>query len=147
MKLTLGQSAKIAKRAKGTLSKALNSGGISAQKDAAGRWQIDPSELTRWIDANPLPNTSENRLETHTETPENRTFDLEVKMLREQISDIKEERDRERSQLIDQIEDLRNRLTGAETERMRLNAIITDQRVTKNSRKISIWSRLIGRPN
>ena len=53
MKLTLGQAAKTAKRSKGTLSKALNSGGISAEKDDKGRWQIDPSELSRWMSANP----------------------------------------------------------------------------------------------
>lgn len=57
MKLTLGQAAKTAKRSKGTLSKALNSGGISAEKDDKGRWQIDPSELSRWMSANPFPNS------------------------------------------------------------------------------------------
>ncbi len=38
------------------------------------------------------------------------------------------ERDRERGQLVDQIEDLRARLDGAEAERVRLNALLTDQR-------------------
>ena len=61
MKLTLGQAAKTAKRSKGMLSKALNSGGISAEKDDKGRWQIDPSELSRWMSANPFPNSHENQ--------------------------------------------------------------------------------------
>ena len=64
MKLTLGQAAKTAKRSKGTLSKALNSGGISAEKDDKGRWQIDPSELSRWMSANPFPNSPQNQSET-----------------------------------------------------------------------------------
>ncbi|WP_143092524.1 helix-turn-helix domain-containing protein, partial [Sulfitobacter brevis] len=68
MKLTLGLAAKHAGRAKGTLSKALNNGQISAEKDGKGRWQIDPSELQRWIDANPLQNSTENQGTTPIET-------------------------------------------------------------------------------
>lgn len=132
MKLTLGQAAKHAGRAKGTLSKALSNGQISAEKDDKGRWQIDPSELNRWMEANPLQNGSENQGTTPPETPrnptENSALSVEVKMLREQIEGLSAERDRERSQLVDQIDDLRSRLDGAEAERVRLNAILTDQR-------------------
>ncbi|MBE0455380.1 MAG: hypothetical protein IBX58_17125 [Roseovarius sp.] len=128
MKLTLGQAAKTAKRSKGTLSKALNSGGISAEKDDKGRWQIDPSELSRWMSANPFPNSRENQYETPGETHENSVLGVEVKMLRERIDAMTAERDRERDQLVDQIEDLRARLDGAESERVRLNALLTDQR-------------------
>ena len=49
-------------------------------------------------------------------------------MLRERIEAMNAERDRERSQLVDQIDDLRARLDGAEAERTRLNAILTVQR-------------------
>lgn len=50
-------------------------------------------------------------------------------MLRERIDAMTAERDRERSQpAVDQIEDLRARLDGAEAERVRLNALLTDQR-------------------
>ena len=128
MKLTLGQAAKTAKRSKGTLSKALNSGGISAEKDDKGRWQIDPSELSRWMSANPFPNGRENRSETPEETRGNSALGVEAKMLRERIDTMTAERDRERGQLVDQIEDLRARLDGAEAERVRLNALLTDQR-------------------
>lgn len=144
MKLTLGQAAKTARRSKGTLSKALNSGGISAEKDDKGRWQIDPSELSRWMSANPFLNRSENQDETSMETQENSVLHVEVKMLREQINAMASERDRERGQLADQIEDLRNRLDSAEAERVRLNAILTDQRVqgepTKSRR---FWRRVL----
>jgi len=128
MKLTLGQAAKTAKRSKGTLSKALNSGGISAEKDDKGRWQIDPSELSRWMSANPFPNSLKNQSETLEETHENSALGIEVRMLRERIDAMTAERDRERGQLVDQIEDLRARLDGAEAERVRLNAFLTDQR-------------------
>lgn len=137
MKLTLGQAAKTAKRSKGTLSKALNSGGISAEKDDKGRWQIDPSELSRWMSANPFPNSIQNQSETPEETHGNSALDVEVKMLRERIDAMTAERDRERGQLVDQIEDLRARLDGAEAERVRLNALLTDQRekATEQPRK------------
>ncbi|MDF2143340.1 hypothetical protein [Paenirhodobacter sp. CAU 1674] len=141
MKLTLGQAAKAAKRSKGTLSKALNSGGISAEKDDKGRWQIDPSELSRWMSANPFPNGVESQEEPHMETHENSALSVEVKMLREQIGTMKAERDRERDQLVDQIEDLRTRLDGAEAERVRLNALLTDQRNTeKMPRRRGLWA-------
>lgn len=128
MKITLGQAAKVAKRSKGTLSKALTSGQISAQKDENGRWQIDPSELSRWMDAKPFPNSHEDREETPEKTLSGSALEVEVKMLREQLSILGEERERERSQLVDQIEDLKTRLDGAEGERLRLNALLTDQR-------------------
>jgi|TARA_R110002124_G_scaffold48144_2_gene142401 transposase len=145
MKLTLGQAAKAAKRSKGTLSKALNSGGISAEKDDKGRWQIDPSELSRWMSANPFQNGAENQYETPLETHENSALNVEVKMLRERIDTMTAERDRERGQLVDQIEDLRARLDGAEAERVRLNALLTDQREkTEAPAKRSFWARLVG---
>ena len=145
MKLTLGQAAKTAKRSKGTLSKALNSGGISAEKDDKGRWQIDPSELSRWMSANPFPNSLENQSETPEETHGNSALVVEVKMLRERIDAVTAERDRERGQLVDQIEDLRARLDGAEAERVRLNALLTDQREnSKAPAKRSFFARLLG---
>lgn len=145
MKLTLGQAAKTAKRSKGTLSKALNSGGISAEKDDKGRWQIDPSELSRWMSANPFPNGVGGQEETHIETHENSALSVEVKMLREQIDTMKAERDRERDQLVDQIEDLRTRLDGVEAERVRLNALLTDQRDRQDvPSKRGFWARLMG---
>lgn len=145
MKLTLGQAAKAAKRSKGTLSKALNSGGISAQKDDKGRWQIDPAELSRWMSANPFPNGLENQDEIPFETQENSALGVEVKMLRERIDAMTAERDRERGQLVDQIEDLRARLDGAEAERVRLNALLTDQREKPAEPAKRGWlARLVG---
>jgi transposase len=145
MKLTLGQAAKTAKRSKGTLSKALSSGGISAGKDDKGRWQIDPSELSRWMSANPFPNSRENQYKTPEETHGSSVLGVEVKMLRERIDTMATERDRERGQLVDQIEDLRARLNGAEAERVRLNALLTDQRENpKAPAKRTFWGRLVG---
>jgi hypothetical protein len=145
MKLTLGQAAKAAKRSKGTLSKALNSGGISAEKDDKGRWQIDPSELSRWMSANPFPNGVETQEETHMETHENSALSVEVKMLREQIDTMKAERDRERGQLVNQIEALREQAARQSADHRQALAALTDQRERDaGPSRRGFWAKLIG---
>lgn len=134
MKLTLGQAAKTAKRSKGSISRALNSGTLAGTKLESGRWQIDPAELSRWMQANPSRNRSENR----NDTPGNGTS-AEIGMLRDQLEWLAAERDRERDQLLDQIEDLRQRLDGSEAERRQLNAVLTDRR-----HRHGLWARLFG---
>lgn len=146
MKLTLGQAAKTAKRSKGTLSKALNSGRISAEKDDKGRWQIDPSELSRWMSANPFPNSLKNQFETPEETHENSALGVEVKMLREQIDAMTAERERERSQLIDQIEALKEQALRQSADHRQALAVLTDQREQNavEAPKHGFWARLVG---
>ena len=132
MKLTLGQAAKHAGRAKGTMSKALKNGQISAEKDEKGRWQIDPSELQRWMDANPLLNTSENPTTTPIETPENpignSALSTEVKMLREQMEKLEAMHERERQTLVSQVDDLKVEAERRSREHMQALAVLTDQR-------------------
>lgn len=149
MKLTLGQAAKHAGRAKGTLSKALTNGQITAQKDEKGRWQIDPSELQRWMEANPLPNTTENQDTTPLETPKNSignsALETEVKMLREQMATIDTMHERERQVLVDQIEDLKTEAERRSREHMQALAVLTDQREkTAEPPKRGFWARLTG---
>lgn len=145
MKLTLGQAAKAAKRSKGTLSKALNSGGISAEKDDKGRWQIDPSELSRWMSANPFPNGVENQSKTPQEARENSALEVEVKMLREQIERMDTERDRERSQLTGQIEALNEQAERQSADHRRALAALTDQREkAPEPPRRGLWARLVG---
>ena len=45
--ITLNQAAKEAVKSKSTILEAIRSGRLSAQKDAQGRYQIDPAELFR----------------------------------------------------------------------------------------------------
>ncbi len=59
-----------------------------------------------------------------------------------QIDALTAERDRERGQLVDQIEDLRTRLNSAEADRVRLNALLADQRERVPRR--GFWVRLLG---
>jgi excisionase family DNA binding protein len=50
--LTLGQAAKQCGVSKGTLSKAIASGKLSATRREDGSWSIDGAELTRYFEAN-----------------------------------------------------------------------------------------------
>lgn len=146
IKLSLNKAAKEAGVAKATLLEALKSGRVSASKSEKGHWEIDPSELFRVFPKTGSQNLQEpmpTPYENHTKTSLNGALEVEVKMLREQVEALASERERERTQLVDQIEDLRARLDGAESERMRLNALLTDQR--ENSRPVakkSIWRRV-----
>ena len=145
MKLTLGQAAKHAGRAKGTLSKALNSGQISGKKDDKGRWQIDPSEIQRWMDANPLQNTDENHDTTPLYIPRNpmgnSALEVEVKMLREQMAEIRSLNERERQGLLDQIEALREHAERQSADHRQALAALTDQR-DRTEKERSFLSRL-----
>jgi hypothetical protein len=108
MAYTLGEAAKAVGKSKATISKAIKSGRISAQKDESGTFHISPSELHRVY-----PPTASSEQE---ETPANTATAAElsgiVKELQarleaaherlsdkdEVIADIREDRDRWRQQ-------------------------------------------------
>jgi len=132
MSYTLGEAAKAVGLSKPTLSRAVKNGKLAANRLDDGSYQINPSELERWRDANGHRNTAKTRVKTPNETPEtpsqNSAWQGEIDALRKQLEMAGAERTRERDQLVDQIEDLRTRLTKADEERTRLTAILTDQR-------------------
>jgi hypothetical protein len=108
MVYTLGEAAKATGKSKATISKAIKSGRISAQKDETGTFQIDPSELHRVY----RPTVSDE----HKETPVNaqaktdndgiiRELKARLEAAHERLSDketviadLKEDRDRWRQQ-------------------------------------------------
>jgi len=105
MKLSLSQAAKETGKSKPTISKAIKTGRLSAEKVGTG-YQIDTAELFRVYPM--LPATSQVK-ETPRETSV-AVLEMEAKMLREQL-----ERERET------VDDLRERLNRAER-------LIADQR-------------------
>ena len=108
MKLTLTQAAKEAGVSKSTLSRAIEKGRLSANKDDLGRFQIDPSELFRVFD--PVSrNVSGTQQSVRSETQDDalRTIVLEkeiehlkatLAMVQEREADLKNERDSWRDQ-------------------------------------------------
>ena len=120
MALSLNQAARQGKVAKTTLQRALKSGEISGSKSEKGQWQIDPSELGRWIGTRSTEQ-DDTGPEIQDGTPKKlsavSTLEREIELLRERLDD----KD-------DTIHDLRDRLDREAAERQRLTAILTDQR-------------------
>ena len=108
MVYTLGEAAKATSKSKATISKAIKSGRISAQKDETGTFHIDPSELHRVYP----PTVHSERKETPTNTPERTNIDGTIRELQARleaaherlsdkdsvISDLREDRDKWRQQ-------------------------------------------------
>lgn len=137
--ITLNEAAKLSGRAKSTISKALKSGKLSyVSKDPeTGAYEIQVSELMRVF-----PPKQETGNRDQKETPEkthgNSALAVEVKMLREQIEASGLERDRERDQLTETIEDLRKRLDASE---QRVTALLADQREPEKGRGFRFWRK------
>lgn len=149
MKYTLGQASNETGISKPTLSRAIKKGDLSAEGGAGKPYQIDPSELGRWLqgyrDRNPKASVSETPNETH-ETPiRNSALQAEVDAIRKELEQGKVERERERNQLSATIEDLRTRLDAESAERRTLTAQLTDQRhVGAQEPRKGFWARLRG---
>jgi len=90
MSYSLKQAAEASGRTKPTILRAIKANKISAQKDVHGKWQIDPAELHRVY-----PKFSEPEREI---VNDNNALEREVALLREVIADLKEDRDRWRTQ-------------------------------------------------
>jgi hypothetical protein len=108
MAYTLGDAAKATGKSKATISKAIKSGRISAHKDEAGTFHIDPSELHRVYPptvTNEQTETLKNsargpdidgtirELQARLEAAQERLSDKEAV-----IADLREDRDRWRNQ-------------------------------------------------
>lgn len=127
MRLTLGQAAKAASVSKTTMSRAVKSGRLSAEKQTNGSYLIDPSELFRVFPRNGTANTvlqpsvtldetleqpsvtGSNSLELVRLETENAALKREVARLTEQVADLKNERDdwKQQAAIVKVIADLR----------------------------------------
>lgn len=97
---TLGAASRHINVSKGTLSRAVRDGKLSAQRLDNGSLAIDPSELQRYCDAH--ANRSSNALEERSTTPDGNTIELQARLelaeqrladLRELVHELKTERD------------------------------------------------------
>jgi hypothetical protein len=142
MPYSLKQAAAAVGKQKPAILKAIQSGKISAQKDANGQWQIEPVELHRVYPpvsdrsiAETVPTASETvsveTRETIGNTNGNSLLRQEVQFLREKLSDLERMTDTERRQLSEQIADLRgerDRLLKVVEEQASSFRLLTDQR-------------------
>src|SRR3954451_18668884 len=121
---TLGEAAKATGKSKATISNAIKSGRLSVQEKTDSGYRIAASELFRAFPPN-SPNGSMNTQIEQTLTPK---LNSPNNLLEREIEILREERDRERRQFEGTISDLRLRLDKEAAERMRLTAVLTDQR-------------------
>lgn len=102
MEFTLSEAAKQAKVAKSTISRAIEKGRLSVRKDDLGRFHIDASELFRVFSPK-----KRDTMETQQVEPSATATGAEIEhlrailvMTRDQIEDIKADRDHWRNQAI-----------------------------------------------
>lgn len=90
MAYSLKQAADAVGKTRPTILRAIQSRKISAQKDVNGQWQIEPAELHRVYA----------RIAVHERETEqdNNALEREVALLRELVADLREDRDRWRTQ-------------------------------------------------
>lgn len=132
--LTLGEAAREVGKTKPAIANAIKAGRISATRDDRGQYQIDPAELFRVY-----PPKSKELGETKPQ--EDAALQRENELLREQLTTAKEERERERAFLHNQLERERQQ---ADHWRQQATALLTDQR-EPTGRGLSFWSRLFAR--
>ena len=151
-KLSLNKAAKHAGVAKSTILEALHNDDVSkklsGEKNEKNHWEIDTAELDRVFpptSSDQSPEPTADLPSTLQKTSSNNGLGVEVKMLREQIDNMKLERDREREMLTDQIEDLKTEAERRSKEHMQALAVLTDQRETKpEPQRKGLWARLTG---
>ena len=108
-KLSLSQAAKLTCKSKSTINRAIKNGKISATRHEDGTYSIDPSELARAFDVEPIDGSKRRDAEPDETRLLERISALEAMLNREReiSADLKEDRDRWRQQA---------------------NALLTDQR-------------------
>jgi len=101
MAYTLGQAALAVGKSKATISKAIKSGKISADKQPNGSYKIEPSELHR-VYPPTLSTVEPERIETPNSKMVNLretiALEYELKAARQRISDLEDDRDQWRQQ-------------------------------------------------
>jgi excisionase family DNA binding protein len=129
--LTAKEAAEQTGNSKPAILKAIKSGRLSATKNDQGEWRIDPAELFRVY-----PETDNNRKQVSARlSPENTAVHSEIHLLREQMERMDAERERERRQLENVIDDLRQ---DRDHWRRQATALLTDGRSHERS---GFWSR------
>jgi hypothetical protein len=102
MGYTLGEAAKAVGKSKGTISKAIKGGKISATKQEDGSYSIEAVELHRVYPPTPSETVTGERYDTPKETPVNakETIELRVKLeaALQRVADLEEDREHWRQQ-------------------------------------------------
>ncbi|MCL2429404.1 MAG: hypothetical protein FWD12_09245 [Alphaproteobacteria bacterium] len=93
MILSLQEAAELARVNKTTLFRAIKKGKVSASRDEHGQWRVDPAEVSR-VYPIAVGGAEQQAKQQHAMPPNGDRTDELVAALREQLADIREERDR-----------------------------------------------------
>ncbi len=145
MMLSLRQAAEEAGVDKMTISRAIKSGRLSANRESKkSPYQIDPAELGRVFPLAEKKTVSDTSQKDNARRKKTEDVSFEIRLLRRELELrdkemelIETERRRERAQLTDTIDDLKTRLDDATSERNRLTHLLTDQ--TQRKGVFSRW--------
>lgn len=120
--LSLSQAAKLTGKSKSTINRAIKTGKLSATRHEDGTYSIDPAELARAFDVEPLQSAKRRDAEPDGTRLLERITALEAMLNREReiSADLKEDRDRWRQQAA---------------------ALMTDQRVANALPKWWSWGK------
>ena len=144
MQVSISKAADMVGVTRATFYRHIEKKGISIDKDDEGNPRVDVSELIRVYGQKvKIPGDDEAELNT-SETPESRqpiqnntppSIQVQIEVLKERISNLEnerqhldKERSRERDQLLEQIDTLKDHLSSSEEQQKRLTALLTDQR-------------------
>ena len=108
--LSMGQAATEAGISKSTLSRAIKSGRLSANRTDQGGFLIDPAELFRVYPRNDATGDGNRTMAHHatgTETDETPALKAEIEGLRAQLTLMREQLDEQRNLMRDQIDDVK----------------------------------------
>jgi hypothetical protein len=153
MSYSLKQAADATGRSKPTILRAIQTGKISAKKDEHGEWQIEPAELHRVYEPEQRNGKDDPQLNDtqQPDDPDNATYETgllrgELEQVRQRLTAIEGDRERERREAAEHIIDLRRRLDQANEERRekdrQLTALLTDQRPKETlSRRWRLFQR------
>ena len=126
--LSLSQAAKLTGKSKSTINRAIKTGKLSAARHEDGSYSIDPAELSRVFNMEPLGGTKRRDAEPDETRSLERIETLEAMLIREReiSADLKEDRDRWRQQA---------------------TALLADQRTAPPLQQSpqKFWKRLFGR--
>ena len=135
MKLTLNQAAKECGRAKSTISKAIKTGKISHEKGDKGAYLIDQSELHRVFPK--TSNETQTLPDANTKNEQgNSALEVELHALRRELETANLERTRERDQLTEQIQELRETVAEQRADFRQTLAVLSDQRAGQGARRL-----------
>ncbi len=136
MKLSAKQAAKETGKSVPTITRAIKSGKISAEKNANGGYEIDPAELFRVFPAKTRGGGNVTPSVLPFETPNvTSALEVEIKFLREKVT-VREEQLREKAEMI---ENLSNKLDKAQGTIDKQTLLIEYQ--TKHDRPVdwAVW--------